>query len=432
MGQDQSDQANPLSQYGQIYIKLTRSCYQPGQQVYGDTYLNLTKAFPGNELILKCKGIESAWFQEREEQTKTVDGVTRREITPVYHRATRTIIKTKNIVHNWKDKEEIPPSQYIFPFTFLLPQAIPNTFYQKGGKNESNMYEAQVSYSIKACLKSNNKQVSNLFHRIPLVIVDPKAGSTISCSQMMAFPIHTCWCFSRGAVFISCLLEKSSYRPGETVKGTVEINNLDCNVAINRVNLQICQHLRIKSQTQKQKNFRFIISALQYRGIGQNQAVKGKNALAIEAKIPRSAGRSGSLLSKNKGDQTLESTMIGEFIDSQYFIEIFLEMGSWSYFGDQPRLVLPLTVYDSNLEETDAEPQVKKPKNWNPTINELAVISLTNASAETELPSSSASNLVKMSGELMSKNTGLTHRGERKEEEIVTSKSVSNDKMKTE
>ncbi len=115
------------SKYGDLYFQLENSVYQPGETVSGTIFLNLTSAYPGNQLFLKFKGEEAVYTVTT---SSHYSSFTHHTSTTHYLNSDENDIIQKTIpVHSWK---ELSPGQFSIPFSFLLPPDLPGSFQQKG------------------------------------------------------------------------------------------------------------------------------------------------------------------------------------------------------------------------------------------------------------------------------------------------------------
>ena len=125
------------SQYGDIYLQIDQTTYQPGDTITGTIYLNLISSYPGNQLYIKLKGKEVGHFvvQEGDRNNRHL----------VRRTVTNHIIHDNILAHHWGS---ISPRQLSLPFSFRLPDSLPSSFHQEGYG-----YSLFLEYQVQAFLQ---------------------------------------------------------------------------------------------------------------------------------------------------------------------------------------------------------------------------------------------------------------------------------------
>ena len=137
-------QSNTQSEYGGMYIQTDLPYCISGSTVTGKIYIQIYKQFPAERLILKIEGKEKwKWTETR---TRTVGhGEHKRHETYEVKFDESHIVFNFNQVIYYFNNGWIPPGQYVYPFSFVLPKECPASSYYTG----TNKSVAFIRYSCK-------------------------------------------------------------------------------------------------------------------------------------------------------------------------------------------------------------------------------------------------------------------------------------------
>jgi hypothetical protein len=121
-------QSSSKSEYGEMYIQTEQPFCISGTTVKGNIYIQIYKQFPAERLILKIKGKEKCkWVETR---TRTVGQGEERKIEhyEVKFDESHIVFKYDQVIYTFS-QGWIPPGQYVFPFSFMLPSECPSSAY---------------------------------------------------------------------------------------------------------------------------------------------------------------------------------------------------------------------------------------------------------------------------------------------------------------
>ena len=102
---------------GGMVVQTDHSYYFSGSHLTGKIYVDIYQSFPARKLSLEVKGKEKCeWVEHKtrngnEGETETYD---------VWHKKSHDIFKFEQLVYQFPGGY-IPAGQYVFPFSFKLP-----------------------------------------------------------------------------------------------------------------------------------------------------------------------------------------------------------------------------------------------------------------------------------------------------------------------
>lgn len=123
-----------------LHIIYEKPFYTPGDQINGKVYVDVFQTIETSELHLKIKGKEKA----RTISLQTMGGSNVKYATD----DKKEYFKYKYNLFDFNDGY-VHPGQYEFPFSFKLPQDLPNSFEHNWEEHGTNCY-AKIFYEIKA------------------------------------------------------------------------------------------------------------------------------------------------------------------------------------------------------------------------------------------------------------------------------------------
>lgn len=161
MGNDQSKNGVEVTQYGGIFFKLDQDFFNPGDTVTGNVFLDLRMPYPGDKICFEIKGEEyTKWIDKEARQRPRPDGNQETYYVDVPREGQYDILRQELTIYDWRQGMVIPPGQYNFPVSFLIPNGIPGSFYFHGGTTV-----AEIAYRVEAYLKPENDRVPRLRHK---------------------------------------------------------------------------------------------------------------------------------------------------------------------------------------------------------------------------------------------------------------------------
>jgi len=343
----------PHSTFGNIYLKTANPFYYAGETITGEVYLSLLEAFPGNTISLKIKGKEEC----RWEETETIwqdnpNGTRTSRVETIEHKGHNAFYRHKFpiFVFNY---ENIAPGQYCFPFSMVMGNHLPGTFYEKDHK-----FSATIKYKIKVELSPhhhNKQSVKDLKYTQELILREP-----IKNQMMYNVPIEnsinaTTWCcMSQGVSKIKCFFEKNNYCPGELANMISEIDNSQCDLPVRHVNIRLLMNIRLKANHGKEHNISETMNSYDLPGIGPHDT-----ALAERRKI------AGIYLTNQVRNRGLQPSTSGSLIRCEYFLSVKTVLDGVTCCSADPEVRIPLTIFAPPLMNFN---QVQVPENWKPQV----------------------------------------------------------------
>jgi len=337
--------SNNFCQADSIYVQLDNPVATSGQLVSGNVYLNINNptGFQSKGVFLEVEGYEETRFTTEEFKEVEVDGERRQERVDVQRRERKHFLHFRIPLHSWSAL--LMPGQYVFPFSFLLPQNLPGSFHEEDVSRGWGDYMGQIFYRIEAeCdhggffqrdIKNSQNLVvhQHLLTEIQPTIVNKNAN------------VKVCCCIDKGRIEMTASFDKNAYQPGETAFMMVAVNNQsDVDVRSMHCKLKRRIHLRAYGYTFQKTE---VLQDLQHQGVPAHEVRSGDNSIRME--LPLTDSRWGMI----------QPGARGELVTCEYWLEVECDI-PWA-----PDVVihLPVTIYHppSNMIIP------KTPQGWHPT-----------------------------------------------------------------
>jgi Arrestin (or S-antigen), N-terminal domain len=341
-----------VSGWGQIYIKLDKGSYSPGQQVNGTIYLNLMNTMPGaTQVIMSLSGMEDTKLIERKERIEYyyVNGE-RRSRTEVYyvtHRDSNSFFNHRFPVYTF-GTPYIPAGQYSFPISFVMPSGLPSTFNYHFEKHGSN--HAKVNYVMTAKIISTQVK-ANVLCTQSLIINQEQVISTGMQKKERHQIIKSCCCINKGEAVLKTYFEKSEYVPGEMAYMICEVDNSKCKADVEYISGKFIQHIRIHAGSYHDL-LKFEHQVMKVNGIKQGEKREGENACRLQVPL------------RDNRQQAVQPTCRGKLVVNEYSLSNKIKMDACICCDDHPESIANLTVRNADLEYES----FVAPSNWNPQV----------------------------------------------------------------
>lgn len=128
-------------------------------------------------------------------------------------------------------------------FSFKLPEHIPSSFYYKDKKcREKPM--AKVKYTVGAKLEAS----PDMKYKQVLIIREPPVAFKAGEVQQETSQIKTCCCLDKGTSSMSSVFEKNVFMPNEHVRGSVKVDNANCQIDCTNVHFAVEQRFKMKAE----------------------------------------------------------------------------------------------------------------------------------------------------------------------------------------
>ena len=175
--------------------------------------------------------------------------------------------------------------------------------------------------------------------------------------------INKCFCFSAGRTHMKCYLDKNSYTPGEEARLNCSINNSNCSLAVQGVEVVLVRELSFKGENKNvaggegnKENIQEIFRRT-FPGVpaGQTRGQDLEGSI-FNLKIENSELEENS--SENKSIQPTVSK--GQMIKCKYHLKIELkyEGSCLKYPNDPPVLIIPVTIFAKSGFERNISPMM--------------------------------------------------------------------------
>jgi len=341
-----------LSKYGEIYLQTDKSSYFGGDTVTGRVFLNMTSAFPGTLLFLRLKGKEAVHIVKQESRGKSNENI--------MYSDKKGIINQHILLHQW---EEPYRGQLIIPFSFMLPNCLPPSFYQQGHR-----YLAFVQYSIETYIQPLDKTAELFKYKQDLVLRESIKDKIQDFPAQMTTILKTCGCQSQGSNLLKANFEKNFYSSGDIANVSVELDNSQSQLRNKKIVFSLKQNLKLKA---KNCPLSKTLTIVKQEGPGiPKEALNNGGFLAIPLPPPFELTEKDQKMKKNPSmhfllklkdnAEVLTSTTKSSLITSEYFLEVSCPMSGLC--APTPSTSCPIGIYFPEFEP----PTIVEPEDWNP------------------------------------------------------------------
>ncbi|CAD8109170.1 unnamed protein product [Paramecium primaurelia] len=337
------------SEFGGIMIRTEKSLYFAGDVVKGNIYLHIIKpGYHGNVVQFSIVG---------KEKTRWTTGSGKHRTTHygknVFHRDT--------VVINTFLNENLMVGQFVFPFELHLPPNLPGSFHYH------QHILASLNYKVKARVISTSNSINDIKNKQEIIIREPiKEVLQVSSKQETAY-LRTWCCKEQGSSSISAKVAKNLYFPAEFVQITYDIDNSDCKLNIENVDVIIVNRLNIKSNSGSSCHMEFKLSALSHNGIQKGMKIQPSAQI----------GCSLQLVNAQHPEIVLTPSTTGNFVNSSYYVKISPNYEGCTCCSTKPIVLVPITVL-AVLPQDYLEPIAQQPDNWQPQSFQPLIIKSNN------------------------------------------------------
>lgn len=333
--------------HGTIYIQLEQSSSSGGEEVIGIINISLKIPLPSPTLTLSFKGKEiTHWEETRSISTINSDGESDSETVTDYYDGKHLICDHKYSVFKWNN--ELPPGDYSIPFTFVLPENIPGSFYYY-----SSPTSAVIQYKFYAQLTTPSHKVSG---KVPIHVHQDITVFNTNIVLDRSARMRS-WCFyNKGTCTISAHSPQDTYNPSQTAIFFASVNNSRSQLAIQSLSCELFCNLRLQSSS---KTCKFIKESL----------IKKQFPMRInplDENLPEPVEMHMELGQKLNSLQSMYSTK-GMIINCSYTCRIEAVMEArLMCCGDYPRVEMPMIIVPNVIEPQPSAPI--DPQDWRPEM----------------------------------------------------------------
>jgi len=338
-----------------IYMDIDRPYVVSGQMLSGNIYLNITKAdgFQSKGIFLQLEGEEMVRFEEEVTDTydNDGDGNTAERRTVVRHDK-REFMDMKIPIHMYR--ELLMPGQYTYPFSILIPQGLPGTFYEsdnnpnRGGRD----YQCYVRYKLQCECDSSGFLSRDIEYEKPIVMLENPLSAIEQPTVEHTAAVMFCCCIPKGDVHIKATFDKNAYRPGEMAYIVVDVNN-ESESDVDEINAKLMRRLSMRADGHRKEHTE-LMREVTIPGV---PAGEKKEEIRVQLPITYENRRGGDYDEVRPG---VNSRMI----TCSYYIMVECSVP----MAPDISLNLPVTIYSAAPEYV----QPQAPPGWSPVQNEMA------------------------------------------------------------
>ncbi|KRX08116.1 Immunoglobulin E-set [Pseudocohnilembus persalinus] len=324
------------SKYGGIFVQTDKPYYQPGDTVTGHVYVDMHSTFPTSTIYLKVKGYEKVHFKEKRTDDKG-------NVYYDHYKDKNQFYSHKFKLHTWGSN--IPAGQFSIPFSFVLQDHLPGTFYED---DQPNNYTTSIRYTIKS-ETDVPKGFDKLKNKQELVVREKVKGASKPAEGEMIKDTKTWCCISQGESKIKSYFEYNSYMPGETANIITEIDNSQCKLNIENVVGELIKVVKLQA---KSHNFRkeLSVSSTKFGKIDAGETKLGEKALRTPV----------TLISSGK---PIQPSTNGSLVQCNYYLRVSSDMEGVTCCAEDPNVRIPIQIVAPPPTNYG---KVEQPANWNP------------------------------------------------------------------
>lgn len=333
---------SPPSSLASLFVILDCVHYVAGDRVTGELLLSLPQGLAASTLVLLSSGLEEVCIYDRERKDERKEAFSQ-------------VYKLEQTVSEWTDGT--PPGQYVFPFTFKLPQYCPATFSFQGDDKQGNFMKGDITYSISAELRVSDSQQSTLRHSRPMLVRNYQSHEKVNASCEMDHVVSGCCWSSKGRTHLKLSVKNEEHcAVGGSVKFKLDPDNSHCSVPINHITGIITQEIAFSLPGSAENRFeRTMCNISRATWISPSTSIVYEKDFEYFTELMMSSAD----LNPSSNDTPL--------IHCRYDVEAKVHY-DLSCGDPEASIVLPLHVDPRNTLER-LEPAL--PKNWNPVENSI-------------------------------------------------------------
>jgi hypothetical protein len=368
--------ANPSSAIpGGIIIELNKPSYKPGEVVNGSIYVNMIQSFSTKNLEMtlhvqqytKFREISSDEFHEKNRMRLYMKHITgdHKNIKIKEHKEGKKEYFNGSIVIASYSNNLIPPGQYQYPFSFVLPLNLPGSFEFYDGSNI-----AYSAYFLEASLAAVNR--SQIIKTQNLIIVNQAQETMGIVNQMEKTARLKTWCcIKRGSSTLMVNILKDSFYTNDTIMADCMLDNTNTKLDADNIKVQLMQKIVLKDNSGRNRLIQRKITDLSYKNI-YKAGKKSRQTFElpiIDNENPalqhihqcnhQHLFRSTDLISK------LQASIKSELIDCTYHLLVKPEYDTVMMSSERLVVEIPIAIY---IPDIRIDISLFRPKSWNPHI----------------------------------------------------------------
>lgn len=333
-----------MGQYGSrneaacIYVQTDKETYKPGESITGSVYLDAGSLVMCQHVSVIISGYEKAKWEELKNPPPQQPGAPA-STQSLSERITEKIQEKRRIIKHEAmlyapPQGAIPPGQYRFPFSFMLPPNIPGTFNIKHFDKEG-----KVRYKLTACLVNSLGQ--SLKHKSEFVVRQQPENPNYNAPMRQETAVCIC-CISKGRCTLECNFQQNFYQPGETAYAQCKADNRNCTVNIKVFRIRLMQKVNFLAKG-RSTNFERQIANRDYDGIPAGKETLNEPKLMDI--LLTDADHTMMSQGKDKG-LGLQPNVYGTLVKCAYTLEILpIFDAPCACCSQVPIVALPLMIY---------------------------------------------------------------------------------------
>ena len=317
----------------------------PGDTVNCIIYLRISKTYKNAKLICKLKGKEKTGITVRSGE----DGET------TYYKDSKTIYKNEDTFLQGR----IEAGDYQYPYSFVLPQNLPSSFYYHRRHGEY----AEISYEVKVKFGGGDggwfKSEFKLKQKDDIYVVQVYPPDFRQNYRKKKIDMRGCCCVGKGKMEIEAGFEKTIYTPGEQARFHMKVDAGESLDDVQDVQGQCNRWITVRCR-------------------GRTEVWKDKVDRVSGGSLAMGQ-KSGTYLMTptiNANQQTM--TTLGSLVKCEYYLSAVARMGFCCNCQENPAVRLPILVcqFPTPQQQMAMLKVMQLPMGWNPQTMQPRVANL--------------------------------------------------------
>lgn len=341
MSSDNTKLESIIPQKGLVFIVVDCYYYTAGEKVTGEILVNVPDNYPPSKLIFRSKGLEEVQLQDPKGLNRS---------------ASSSIFTLENNVGNWEGG--LQEGQYVFPFTFKLPQFAPASFSYIGEDSKGRVVKAQVFYEMSLSLEVPSNPNLSLSHSRGFTVRNKNTRTKPSACLELNEGIAGCCCASKGSTIYKLQVTGEDHtQVGGVLKYKLQPNNSNCSASIYKIATQIKFKLHFKLENENITIDKLIENEARPTWIGPHSNLVFDKDFEFFTRVSTDAG------DNNPGSNS------SPLIYSEYLIEFYMY---YDILCKKDPLVLKMPVHVNPATNYIREEPVL-PRPWEPLESPILV-----------------------------------------------------------
>eukprot|EP00347_Sterkiella_histriomuscorum_P012570 403368060 len=398
-------QATTSSGCTYFVLVTEKPLYSPGEMVMANIHVRVVTQIDASHIEIEIKGKERCQLNAKKYRIYYVNVNGRQESKRQYYyeqeKEKRKILEHRQAVFQFPTGT-ILPGDYVFPIQFLVPSGIPSTF-SYANFDIQEQPQVQVKYSI-TCKMAIRSIAFVHKHKQPFIIQELLKSIQSDIHGSQEAKIVSGCCINQGISKIDVTFDKNAYYAHETAKTKITIDNSRCNLDMGVISLSIQQYISIQANGYKYSNSLSLINRTESGPKARYKKIEKELSLdlnQVQVKNQPTKFKDADLfMGVNYSLNLMQPACHGSLIKNEYNLAVNTDFnGKCTCCSKWPSVKTPVIV----LPAANVMPHgIPAPQDFQPTVNEPAVLQISEIPhVSNQQPSQAYNNMVRPGQQLI-------------------------------